>query len=74
MTASIESYVAYLNFPRSKFPQEIQDKLKSYEVKEDFFNPEYEKIMFENIYTVHLCRSQPWPEALIRAFSHSCKC
>lgn len=70
ITGSVESYVNYLNFLRTKLPQNIQETLKFYEDKEDFSNPEYEKIMFEEVYTHHLCRITPWPDSLLRTFAH----
>ncbi len=70
ITASVDSYVNYLNELRSQLPQTVQDRLKSYEDKEDFLNPEYEKIMFEEVYSLYLCRLTPWPEPLIRTMQH----
>lgn len=70
MTGSMNSYVTYLNFLRSKLPQDIQDSLLFYEQRQDFLNPEYEKIIFEQVYSRHLCRCEPWPEPMIRAFNH----
>jgi len=70
ITGSIESYVAYLNHLRSKLPQSVQERLKFYEENEDFLNPEYEKIMFEEVYSLHLCRLSPWPESLMRCLAH----
>lgn len=70
ITGSVSSYVSYLNQLRSQLPQEIQDRLKYHEEKEDYFHPEYEKLMFEEIYSLHLCRLNPWPESLLRTFAH----
>lgn len=70
ITGSVESYITYLNQLRSELPQSVQDRLSFYEAKEDFLNPEYEKIMFEEVYSRHLCRIKPWPESFLRAFSH----
>ena len=70
ITGSIESYVNYLNQLRAELPQSVQDRLKFYEEREDFLNPEYEKIMLEEVYSLHLCRLQPWPESLLRTFAH----
>lgn len=70
MAASVESYVSYLNFLRSKLPESIQERLSFYEDKGDYFNPEYEKLMFEEVYSLHLCRLKPWPESLVRSFAH----
>jgi proline iminopeptidase len=66
----VESYITYLNYLRSQFPQSIQDKLSYFEEREDYQNPEYEQLMFEVIYKKHLCRLDPWPECVTRAFSH----
>lgn len=70
ITGSVESYMSYLNKLRADFPQDVQDRLKSYEDKGDFFNPEYEKILFDEVYSRHLCRLQPWPDSLLRTFAH----
>lgn len=70
ITGSVESYVHYLNQLREKFPKEIQERLKFYEDKGDYLNPEYEKLMFEEVYSRHLCRLKPWPESLLRTFAH----
>lgn len=67
---SVASYTAYLNELRAQLPQSVQDRLAAFEEKEDFVNPEYEKIMFEEVYTRHLCRLDVWPEPLTRAFGH----
>ncbi len=70
ITASIDSYESYINELRSKLPQEIQDKLHYYEARGDYANSEYEKVMFEEVYTRHVCRLTPWPEPVLQAFSH----
>lgn len=70
ITGSVESYICYLNKLRDMLPQDIQDQLNFYEDNEDFLNPEYEKIMFEEVYSRHVCRIQPWPESLLRTFAH----
>ncbi len=70
ITGSVESYITYLNHLRTQFPQSVQDQLRAFEERQDFFNPEYEKIMLEEVYSHHLCRLHPWPEPLSRCFSH----
>lgn len=70
ITGSVASYVTYINELRLQFPQSVQDRLKLYEDKEDFHNPEYQKIMFEEVYSRHLCRLPTWPESFLRTFSH----
>lgn len=70
ITGSVDSYITYLNELRKKLPQDVQDRLKFYEDRNDFLNPEYEKIMFEEVYSRHLCMLKPWPESLSRTFAH----
>jgi len=70
ITGSVASYLTYLNYLRTKLPQNIQERLKYYEDKEEFSNPEYEKIMFEEVYAQYLCRIKPWPDSLVRTFAH----
>lgn len=70
MTGSIQDYVRYLNHLRSKLPQEIIAKLDFYEAKEDYEAPEYQSIMFDQIYRLHLCRLDQWPEPFERSFGH----
>ena len=70
MTGSVKSYEIYINELRSKLPRLIQDRLKVYEEVEDFLNPEYVKVMFDEIYSLHVCRLKTWPDALVRTFDH----
>lgn len=70
MTASIHSYETYINELRSKLPQNVQEHLRFYEEKGDFQNPEYVKIMFEEVYSRHVCRLPVWPDSLLRMFDH----
>lgn len=70
MTASIASYMVYLNELRKKFPPEVLAILEKYESKKDYEAPEYQETMLSQVYTKHLCRLQPWPEAIDRSFRH----
>ncbi|MGI2329172.1 proline iminopeptidase-family hydrolase [Planococcus sp. YIM B11945] len=70
MTASIESYVKHINELRNQLPQNLIDTMKSYEEKGDFHAPEYEEIVQEHLNEKHICRLDPWPDAVIRSFSH----
>ena len=38
--------------------------------QEDYDSPEYQKIMMEDLYPKMLCRINPWPEPVSRAFRH----
>ena len=67
---SIDSYLTYINQLRNALPLEIQNELSGYEEEQDYFNPGYQKLMLEEIYSRHLCRLQPWPEAITATFQH----
>jgi len=45
-------------------------RLRSLEARRDFGNPEYEKIMMDQLYPQMICRTRPWPEPVTRAFRH----
>ena len=70
MTASIASYMAYAAKLRAALPAETIAILDRYEAKGDYENPEYEKAMMEQVYTRHICRLDPWPDPVQRAFKH----
>jgi proline iminopeptidase len=70
MTASIASYVKYINELRAKFPKEVIATLEKYEAKGEFEAPEYQETMFKTVYARHLCRLDPWPEPVERTFKH----
>jgi proline iminopeptidase len=70
MTASIPSYMAYAAKLRAALPEATIAILDKYESRGDYANPEYEKAMFEQVYTRHICRLDPWPDPVMRAFKH----
>lgn len=70
MTASISSYVAYVNELRKAFPSEVKAILEKYESKGDYEAPEYQEAIFGYVYQKHLCRLDPWPEPLERTVRH----
>lgn len=69
MTASIDSYVKSINSLRDQLPEEILGKMKAYEAAEDYGNQEYEELIHEHLNKQHICRLDPWPDAVIRGFS-----
>lgn len=69
MTASIPSYVKSINALRELLPEESVQLMKDYEVREEYEAPEYLRLMDE-LYKRHICRLDPWPEAVVRGFSH----
>lgn len=68
MTASIASYMAYIGELRKTWPKDVVETMARYEAKGDYENPEYQKVVFETLYTKYLCRTNPWPEPVERAF------
>jgi proline iminopeptidase len=70
MTASISSYVKYVNELRRKFPLKIRKILEKYEAKEEYNAPEYQEVMFKNLYMEHVCRLDPWPDPVARTLRH----
>ena len=70
MTASIPSYVKYINSLRGRLPESILNVLEHYEAKGQYEAEEYQALLIEHLYKKHLCRVDPWPEAVSRAFAH----
>jgi proline iminopeptidase len=70
MTASIKSYVTYINTLRDALPPKTLEILKKYEAAENYDAPEYQAVMFKEIYSRHICRIDPFPEPLARMFRH----
>lgn len=71
MTASVESYVRSVNRLRDQLPQELVDVMKRYEAAGQYDAPEYQEILMNHLYRKHLCRLDPWPEPVLRAFAHA---
>jgi len=67
MTASIPSYVKYVNELRAKLPEEDRKILDKYEALGQYEAPEYQQVMFGKIYMEHILRMDPWPEPVMRA-------
>lgn len=70
MTASIPSYLKYINELRSKFGTETEALLQKYEKADDYNNPVYQKVLIDKLYNAHICRITPWPEPVERMFRH----
>jgi proline iminopeptidase len=71
MTAGIQSYLKRTSFIKRQLPADTLARLTRLEAKEDYDSPEYQKIMMEDLYPKMLCRVQPWPEPVSRAFRHA---
>jgi proline iminopeptidase len=48
----------------------VLDTIRAIEARGDFKNPKYMELLLPNFYNEHLCRLNPWPEALNRGFAH----
>ena len=71
MVSSIPQYVQYANNVLAKqMDPKIVDTIRLMEAKKQYTNPRYMEILQPNYYEKHLCRVLPWPEPVIRAFSH----
>ena len=70
MTAGTQSYLKRTASIKRQLPPDTLARLTALESKEDYDSPEYHKIMMDDLYPKMLCRIQPWPEPVTRAFRH----
>src|SRR5215471_6075304 len=68
MTASITSYETYIHELRSRLTSDIQAKLESYEKDGKYDDPQYETLVSQFLHAKYLCRLDPMPEPVERAF------
>jgi len=68
MTAGIQAYLARLDHLKALLTPASRANLDHLEAAQDYDNPEYERIMMEELYPQCICRTQPWPEPVSRAF------
>ena len=71
MTAGTQSYLKRTAALKQLLAPDSLAKLTALEAKEDYDNPEYERLMMEELYPKMICRIKPWPEPVDRAFRHS---
>jgi proline iminopeptidase len=70
MTASMKSYVAYLDVLRKALPARSQAVMDKYEAEKKYDAPEYQAVLMNQLYRRHLCRLDPWPEPLEMSLAH----
>lgn len=70
MTASIASYVQYINELRNRLPQEIVEQMLAYEAAGDVNNPTYQELLTTRLYNQYICRLSPWPDPVVRCLDH----
>jgi proline-specific peptidase len=67
--ASMPQWVAEANRLRAELPPEVQQTLRKHEEAGTTDDDEYEEAMMV-FYRRHVCRLDPWPEYVRRAFAH----
>ena len=70
MMSSIPDYEKYNNVLRSQMRKSLVDSLQAYEDKGLYKDPTYQQLVFTEYYTQHLCRLNPFPDGVNRAFNH----
>lgn len=68
MTASIASYEASVNALRDKLPPDVRAALEAFESAGATHDPAYLQLIDEHLNRRHICRADPWPEAVTRMF------
>ena len=70
MMASCPEYGKYAEEVLAKqMDPKVLAEIRAIEAKGDFNNPRYMELLMPNFYNEHLCRLNPWPEPLARAFN-----
>lgn len=67
MVASIDSFLVCAGKWKKTLSPETLKVVEKIEAEEDWENPEYERVMMEELYPRMLCRVLPWPEPLSRS-------
>lgn len=71
MVPSCPDYVKYANNVLAKeMDSKVVTEIKDLEAKKQYTTPRYEELLMANFYTKHVCRLQPFPEPVLRAFRH----
>src|SRR5262245_25397467 len=70
MTAGMPSYVEYVSSLRNALPADVDAAMRTFETAGNFDAPEYQQLLFQHLYNKHICRLDPWPEPVVRAFAH----
>jgi proline iminopeptidase len=71
MVASIPDYNKYADSVLAKqMDPKVFAEIKDIEKRKDFNNPRYEELLTPNFYQQHICRLNPWPEPVVRCFTH----
>lgn len=69
MTAGMQSYMKRIAALKKQLLTSDQlARLEALQSTKDYDNPEYQRIIQQNLYPEMLCRINPWPEPVSRAF------
>jgi proline iminopeptidase len=68
MAASIASFEKHFNRLRAALPEDVKRVLDKYEKHGQYEAPEYQKVVFDELYSRYICRLSPWPEPITRDF------
>jgi len=68
MTASVAEYVRHAETVLARLPPAARATIQKARAAHAFEAPEYQKVLMEEVYSKHVCRLDPWPEPLQRAF------
>lgn len=71
MTAGMQAYLKRTASLKLMLPADKLAELEALEAKADYDSPAYQKIMMEDLYPKMICRLDPWPEPVNRAFRHA---
>ncbi|MCJ1453062.1 hypothetical protein MMC28_003407 [Mycoblastus sanguinarius] len=70
MVASIESFLRHAGKWKRTLPPDLLASVDKIEAEGDWENPEYERIMMEELYPKMACRLPVWPEPWNRSLRH----
>ncbi len=71
MMSSCPAYGKYAEDVLAKqMDPKVLDSVRAIEARGDFANPKYMELLIPNFYNQHVCRLNPWPDALNRALPH----
>lgn len=72
MTADFARYGSYNAKLRAQMRTSLVDSLESFEKKNDYMNPVYQQLVFDEYYCQHILRkpANEWPEPVLRSFKH----
>ncbi len=72
MMASAPEYGKYAEEVLAKqMKSDVLSEVRALEAKKDYANPLYMELLIPNFYNEHICRLNPWPDALNRTLKHA---